>query len=281
MIVTVIPVHNRKSFTYECLKALERQTYRHHKIIVVDDGSTDGTDAMLKNDFPGVSVLKGNGNLYWTASVNMGIRAAIADGADFVVTMNNDGYPEQDFLEKMMDATRRKGSALFCAYDIDATSGKPYYGGEIVNWTWATSRYLLEELKEEDRHGLYKVSFAAGRGLFIPVEVFGRIGLFEEKKFPHYMADYDFACLAIRHGFDVYCNYDAKFYTYSDESGQMNNTRKKNLKNYCNHLFGIKGGGNLKNYTIFTFRNSPPALVPIHLVKGYLQRILGYFLKQH
>jgi GT2 family glycosyltransferase len=278
MIAVVIPVHNRIQFTVKCLKALQAQTYTTHRVIVVDDGSTDGTAEVISRDFPNVTVMKGDGNLYWTASVNMGIRKAINDGALSVVTMNNDGYPARDFLEKMCKASERKPDSLLCAYEIDANTQTPYYGGELINWNWASSKQLLPLLKEEDRIGLHRVSVAPGRGLFIPTRIFRTIGLFAERKLPHYMADYDFACLAIRRGFEVYCNYDAKLYTYSEESGDKELIKKKSLVNYYKHLFNIKGGGNLKNYTIYTCRNSPPALVPFHLVKGICQRLLGYFL---
>src|SRR5687768_11882173 len=101
MIFVVIPVFNRKHFTRECLSALENQTYKDYTIVVVDDGSTDGTSEMIHDEFPEVTVLKGTGNLFWTASVNMGIRHALQNGADYVLTLNNDGFPHQTFLQSM------------------------------------------------------------------------------------------------------------------------------------------------------------------------------------
>ncbi|NJO03788.1 MAG: hypothetical protein HC880_20870 [Bacteroidia bacterium] len=97
--------------------------------------------------------------------------------------------------------------------------------------------------------------------------------------FPHYYADYDFTHKAARHGFELYCNYDAKLYTYPEESGDRKNRKVKNLKNYYNHLFGIKGGGNLRNYTYYVLRNYPIWFVPHVLVKGYVRRIFGYLIK--
>jgi GT2 family glycosyltransferase len=279
MIYIVIPVHNRKHFTRECLFALQKQTILHHKVIIVDDGSTDGTREMLEKEFPDVFVLEGDGNLFWTAAVNIGIRYALSNSAEYVVTMNNDGYPAPDFLAKMLFWSQQKPDALFCSFEIDATTKKPYYGGEVVNWTWITSTFLLDVLKREEQCGIHEVSVAPGRGLFIPRKVFDAIGLFEEKLLPHYMADYDYACLAKRKGFELYCNYDAVLFTYSEESGDKMIIKNKSILNYFNHLFSIKGAGNLKNFTIYTFRNSPPPLIPFHLFKGYSQRIMGYFLK--
>ena len=72
MISIVIPVHNRREFTRQCLACLAVQTYRNVQTIVVDDGSTDGTDIMISQEFPDVVVMRGDGNLWWTEATNWG-----------------------------------------------------------------------------------------------------------------------------------------------------------------------------------------------------------------
>jgi GT2 family glycosyltransferase len=278
MLYIVIPVFNRKKFTCDCLLSLQYQTRTGHKIVVVDDGSTDGTDVMLAEEFPEVKVIKGNGNLYWTAAVNLGIRYALQQGADYVMTLNNDTITSPDFIEKMLGWSVQKPDALLGALELDAMTEKPYYGGERIDWRWDTTTYLLDILGHDERNGLHEVSVFPGRGLLIPRKVFETIGLFAERLLPHYMADYDFTALAIRKGFKVYCNYDACLYTYPEEGGDMKLRRSKNLVNYLKHLFSIKGGGNLRNFTVFVFRNSPASWIALHLAKGYTRRIFGYFL---
>ncbi len=278
MIHIVIPVHNRKHFTKECLISLRNQTIPH-KTIVVDDGSSDGTGEMLREEFPEVIVLEGDGNLFWTAGVNMGIRHALSLGADYIFTLNNDTIAAPDLLEKMMVWAERTPDALLGSFDINAKTLKPHYGGEIIIWRWDKSRFLLNELKENEWHGLHEVSLFPGRGLLIPRKVFDKVGLFEERLLPHYMADYDFTHLARRNGFKVYCNYDAKLYTYPEESGNHIISKTKTLKNYYNHLFSIRGGSNLRNYTIYIWRNCPWWEMPMSLLVGYLRRIIGFWLK--
>lgn len=278
MIHIIIPVHNRKKFTRNCLLSLQRQTVNEHQVIIVDDGSTDGTYEMLRREFPEVTVIRGSGNLYWTAAVNMGIRHALKGDAQYIMTLNNDTVAAVDFIEKMLWWTERYPTALLGALDVDFATLQPYYGGEVIHRIWNTSRHLLDELDPNEQKGLHEVSLFPGRGLLIPRAVFEVAGLFEEKKLPHYMADYDFTVMARRHGFKIYCNYDAHLFTYPEEGGDHKIRNNKSLKNYFNHLFDIKGGGNLKNFTIYTLRNSPPVLVPVHLVKGYVQRIFGYLI---
>lgn len=279
MLSVVIPVFNRKEFTKECLSSLVNQTERPGMIVVVDDGSTDGTCDMIAKEFPGVVCLRESGNLFWTAATNKGIQFSLDHGADHVMTLNNDTVAPPDFIEKMMEKARIKTNALIGALDVDARTKQPYYGGEIVNWLWSTSKMLLSELPIQKRKGLHEVSLFPGRGLLIPRKVFYIIGLFEEKKLPHYMADYDFTLMAARHGFKIYCNYDTCIYTYPDEGGDHKIRKSKTLKNYFNHLFNIKGGGNLRNFTIYTFRNCPSNYLLLSLLSGYLRRLSGYWLK--
>jgi GT2 family glycosyltransferase len=278
LIYIIIPVHNRKEFTRDCLYSLRHQTVSGHRIIVVDDGSTDGTQQMLINEFPDVTVLTGNGHLFWTAAINLGIRHALALGAEYVLTLNNDTVASENFLEQMNFWANLSPDSLLGALDVDIKTKRPYYGGEQFDWKWSKSRFLLNELKEEDRKGLHEVSLYPGRGLLIPRVVFDSIGLFDEKKLPHYLADYDFTQGAKRRGFRVYCNYDAKLYTYPEEGGDHKLRVTKNLRNYFHHLFSIKGGGNLKNFTIYTFRNCPKKYLLSSLLMGYLRRIAGYWL---
>ncbi len=280
MICIVIPVHNRIKYTIKCLISLQNQIVSTDHIIVVDDGSTDGTKKTLNRQFPQVIVLQGNGSLYWTASINMGIKFALQIGADYILTLNNDTVASPDFIEKMVFSATKNPRALLGALDIDMITKKPYYGGEIFNWRSSTSKYLLNSLKREEQRGLHEVSLFPARGLFIPRLVFESIGLFEQKQLPHYLADYDFTQLARKKGFKIYCNYEARLYTYPEEGGDHKIRKNKTIKNYLSHLFSIKGGGNLRNFTVYAWRNCPPQDILLALLMGYFRRIGGFWLKK-
>jgi GT2 family glycosyltransferase len=278
MISIVIPVHNRKKYTEKCLRSLRNQTYQADNIIVVDDGSKDGTREMLEQEFPEIIALSGGENLFWTAAINKGIKLALALGADYVMTLNNDTVASPGFIEKMMLHMDHNTPALLGAFDVDMATQKPYYGGEIFDWRSSTSKYLLNVLKKEEQNGLHEVSLLPARGLLIPRAVFDAIGLFAEKQLPHYLADYDFTQRARKRGFKIYCNYDAILYTYPEEGGDYKIRARKTLRNYFKHLFNIKGGGNMKNFTIYALRNCPRRDILIALLTGYSRRLGGFWL---
>ena len=272
----VIPVFNRKHFTRECLQALRRQTVQGFATVVVDDGSTDGTPDMLRAEFPEVVLIDGGGDLFWTADVNMGIQHALDNGATCVMTLNNDTLPTEDFIEKSLQAHQAQPTAVIGALEIDAHTKQIIYGGEKIDWVLATARQL--PTGNGQKTGLQAVSWLPGRGLLIPRAVFDKIGLIDVKRFPHYYADVDFTHTALRKGFPNFINYDAKLMTYPEESGDRKNKVKKSLKNYYNHLFSIKGGGNLRDFTRFTLKNCPFYFIPTYLTIGYLRRMGGYFI---
>ncbi|MBZ5577651.1 MAG: glycosyltransferase family 2 protein [Acidobacteriia bacterium] len=271
----VIPVHNRLGFTRSCLEHLRRQTVSGFQIIVVDDGSSDGTSEMIRDEFPDVTLLHGDGNLWWTGATNLGVKVAVEQGASHVMTLNDDTVPEPAFVENMWMGALEKPEALVGAYSVEVGSGRPVFGGERIHWTTGFIESLLQD-PANSREGLVEVTHYAGRGLLIPKAVFQRIGLFDAVHFPHYAADYDFTYRAGRYGYPVFCNYQARLGIYPEASGDAANRRRKGLRNYYRHLFDIKGGANLKVFFWFALRNCPKYLLPIGLPMGMARRIFGY-----
>lgn len=278
MFYIIIPVFNRLAFTKACLDSLRKQTDQNFKVIIVDDGSTDGTADVLAKDYSEVTILPGTGSLFWTAGVNLGLRYALNQGATWLMTLNNDVIVYPDFIENMRRAAYSRPPALYGAFELEAVTQKPLYGGGWINWLTGKTQWLLDKLSPDQRHGQLPSQYLPGRGLLIPRVVFEKIGLFAAELLPHYYADYDFTHQARLAGFEVYMNFDARLGTYPDESGDQRNRQRRSLRNYYNHLFSIRGGANLRDFTRFARRNCPPTYLPIFLANGYCRRIVGYWL---
>ena len=279
MIFIITPVFNRKEFTQSYLGALAKQTRQNFKIIIVDDGSIDGTAEMIKELYPDVILLIEQGDLWWAEATNIGIRYAIDAGADYVMTLNDDTLPEPDYIERMQFQSQQNPKAMLGAFAINVDNNQPVFGGEILNWKTGNFENLLDKLSPDQYKGLHPVNVFPGRGLLIPVEVFENIGFYDSKNFPQTIADLDFTARASNAAYDIYCNYDAKIKIYPEESGGVSIRKEKSLKNYYRHLFSQRGAGNLKWFTVFTFKNAPKRYLISYWIIGTARRVGGYLIE--
>ncbi len=109
----VVPNWNGRWLLDRSLAALFSQSYREFEIVVVDNGSTDGSVAWIKSEFPGVRVIALNHNTGFAAACNSGIQDS---SAEFVVTLNNDTAPEADWLARLVEAAdRHRDAGMFAS----------------------------------------------------------------------------------------------------------------------------------------------------------------------
>lgn len=100
----IVPVFNRCDLTRMCLEAVQQTLAGHRgEIIVVDDGSSDGTAAYLESLGRAVRVIRNRRNLGFAAACNRGVAQA---RGEFVVFLNNDTTPEAGWLEPLLDEVR-------------------------------------------------------------------------------------------------------------------------------------------------------------------------------
>ncbi len=107
-VALLIPVFNNLEFTKGCLNKLENlignnlQKHLEYSIIVIDDGSKDGTSRWIEDNYPDVIVLQGDGNLWWSGGINMGAAFAVQQGDyDYVMLWNNDIIPADDYFTEL------------------------------------------------------------------------------------------------------------------------------------------------------------------------------------
>lgn len=216
----IIPVHNRKEHTKKCLESLAVQTYEHKEIIVVDDGSSDGTYEMIAENFPFVKILRGDGNLWWTGAVNLGLSEILnnSNNGEYVLLLNNDLIFKPDYLDKLIShAKRNPNSILGSVVCLVGSDSKIYDGGNTVNWWTAKIHKLNSErrIEEFSQDHSERVSYLTGRGVLFPTKVFKVIGIYNKEKFPHY-GDVELTRRANKKGYELKIYYDCVVYTYTD-----------------------------------------------------------------
>lgn len=104
LVSIIIPHWNGKHHLPTCLEALRRQTYSHMEVILVDNGSTDGSQAFLHEAYPEVRLLELGRNLGFTGACIAGYRVA---RGEFIVLLNNDTEADSGWLEALIDGFRR------------------------------------------------------------------------------------------------------------------------------------------------------------------------------
>ncbi len=277
----VIPVHNRVSLTAKCIDSLQEQTDRGFTVIVVDDGSTDGTEDILRRAYPNVILLKGDGNLWWSGGVNKGIRHALslAGEDDYIITVNNDTVYQPDFVEKCRRATEQLPGAMLGSVLADK-KGKIWHGGTIINWYTAKYRNVnrLKSIEDFPAGHYEPVSVLVGRGMISPKWVFEKVGLYDEEHLKQGGADADLPRRAHLQGVPLYVHYDLVTYDTCDDFNNINNRTKYHLSEIGRYFFDIKSNAHLETRFWFAHNTAANPLQGLSFLMFDLARISGHFL---
>ena len=101
-VYVVVLTWNQRKVTLECLESLAQMTYPNFRVVVVDNGSTDGTVDAIKNQFPDVEVVVNERNLGYPGGCNVGLRYALNQGVDYIFAINNDVTVDPAILDELM-----------------------------------------------------------------------------------------------------------------------------------------------------------------------------------
>ncbi len=188
----VIPVHNRRETTLRALRSLARIRLRESdfRIIVVDDGSTDGTSEAIKENFPQVQLIAGDGTLHYAAGTNRGIEMALDWDPDYIVTMNDDSVFHEDFLQCLIDTAKANPrsviGSLLLLWD---QPHKVFQVGQKWNTLlggWVFPADLTTFTVPEEP---FQVECIVGNCVLFPAKAIRENGLLDEKRFPYGWGD--------------------------------------------------------------------------------------------
>lgn len=281
----VVPVHNRKSITLQFVVQVKRQNIRVDQIIVVNDGSTDGTSEAITEKFPDVHIIHGPGDWWWTKSVNMGCRYALEHGADYILLMNDDTTFGDDYIEKMMHHVADYPDALIGSLSLTHT--KPhrifYAGTKSIVWWRAKTHLYYRPFEPYQPHmkGLHESPVLPGRGLVIPKRVFQTIGMFDDIRLPQYSADYDFVLRANRAGFQTFISWDAITYSYVEQTGNGASFVRQSFYDYSKSLFNRYSHNSIVTRYYYYRKHCKRYVWPLAMFLHYIRRIRAFFKKRN
>ncbi|SOD78855.1 glycosyltransferase family 2 protein [Spirosoma fluviale] len=288
MIYIVIPVHNRRHYTLGCLACLSRQTVTAQQVIVVDDGSTDGTSEQIRTNFPDTTVLTGDGSLWWAGATNLGIRYVIQtfslNDDDFILTLNDDTKVDPDYLASLSMAYQAHKPCIVGSVSVDVNSPQRLlYAGTGLNLRmpniedWANTRFKNSYTLLKTTSPYLVSDSLPGRGLFIPRAVFNTIGYFDDLRFRHHMADLDFSIRARQAGFPLVVSSFSVVYEYADATG-VNMNQPMPLGQFVKALSAIKSPINYRTRYHFAVKHA--SLPYIYFAVDMLRILLGYLRRQ-
>lgn len=206
-VAAVVLSWNRREDTLACLRSLVRSPFHPMAVLVVDNGSTDGTVAAVRAEFPEAEVLEQGRNLGYTGGMNVGLERALELRADSVLVLNNDVELAPDAVPALLAAAeaRPDAAALSPVIHFAAERDLIWYAGAgfdpVRGYNGRLSGYRsrdggrLGEPFETDR--------ACGAAMLVPRPVLERVGLFDEALFA-YAEDADWSLRARKAGYRLF-----------------------------------------------------------------------------
>ena len=275
-----IPVFNRIAYTLKCLASLQAQSFRNFQVVVCDHGSTDGTSAAIRLEFPDVVIINADSSLWWTGAINRSLAYALAhaDADDGLLTMNNDNEVPEDYLQNLAANFARFPNSIITSVVHDINTGEIVEPGYRQNWFHATAypvdyaKYRLAAAPEA-----VEVTHASGRGTLFPIQVFRQLGLFDELHLPHYAADYDFTFKAARAHYRIYACRDCKVFSHVEATGMVKVLHKFSLRSFINYFTSIRSPAYLPARWWFGWHNCPKWYFPVYFLIDLVRISGGYF----
>lgn len=177
---------NRSKDTLKCIQSIKNSTYPNYNIIVVDNGSCNDSLFELRKNKSDFILLEVGDNLGFTGGNNLGIRYALAHGADYIFILNNDTVIANDCIEKMMSAAESDKSIGIITPKILFYSNRKlvWFGGSKYNTRFITGRlvgYGVTDVGQFDAE--QDIPWATGCAMLIRKKVIESVGLLDDHFF--------------------------------------------------------------------------------------------------
>ncbi len=203
-IAVLITCHNRKLKTLNCLDSLFKQNLPEEidlDVYLVDDGSTDGTEAAVRQAYPQIKIFKGDGKLFWNRGMHWAFDEALKANYHFYVWLNDDTNLYSQGLETLLTAYRGlaesgKSKSIVVGSTQNPTTKKLTYGGLVRSSWWHPLKFTLIEPNEKEIKACDTIN---GNFVLIPREVVNVIGNIEST-FVHSGGDWDYGLRAKQNG---------------------------------------------------------------------------------
>ena len=185
--ITVIILNwNGKHDTLTCLSSISEINYSNFDVIVVDNGSSDGSVKAIRKQHPDITIIETGENLGFAEGNNVGIRQALSSGSEYLLLLNNDTWVDKEFLNNLASEAKKTENQF--------VYGPVIYYAEPDNMIWfagakwnnkkLTFDYPLQNsLSDQLPTAPFKTDYICGAALFFHRSIAEKIGLLDKKFF--------------------------------------------------------------------------------------------------
>jgi GT2 family glycosyltransferase len=188
LVYVIILNNNRHYDTIACLASLSRSDYKNMSIILLDNSSTDGSISVIRNEYPAVQIISLEKNLGYAGNNNIGIKAALAQGAEWVFILNDDTLLDSSCLTLLLDAVEKDpeiGVVGPMVYHYDEPNVIQSAGGSLDNY-WRNVHLGQNETDLGQFHSLHLVEWVSGCAILVKNKMVEKIGLLDERFFMYW-----------------------------------------------------------------------------------------------
>ena len=273
-IYILLPVHNRRDITERFIDCLVAQTYTNYHLVLIDDGSIDNTDEMVKSKVSNLTVLKGKGDWWWAGSLQRGLEwfkdNQVNDNA-LILFINDDVCFLPDYLEQACQVMANKKGVLVLSRFRSIDNERIVETGVCAD---------LHNLSFKVAEAGEKINCLSTRGLFAYWKDIFAIGDFHPTLLPHYLSDYEYTIRAHNKGFG--CETSAYILIEpNDETTGYHKINEEHFVGFIKKYFSKKNAGNPIYWTTFVFITSEFLWVVPNLIRVWViavKTIFNFFL---
>ncbi len=171
--------------TLTCIASLQKLSYLNCYLVVVDNGSTDGSQGHIETHYPTVKVLQSGANLGFGGGCNVGIRNALEQNVDYIWLINSDATVDANALSEMVrvaDEHPLVGAVGSILYEAEQPTQVQLWGGGSIRLWCGISRHQV---------GPTALDFISGASMLLRREAIEEVGMFDDKTYFMYWEDSD------------------------------------------------------------------------------------------
>ncbi|NBD17571.1 MAG: glycosyltransferase [Cyanobacteria bacterium] len=230
----IIPVHNRKNITLKCLETLKQcGDLDQYYTVVVDDGSTDGTSEAITNLYSEVTILTGDGNLWWTGAIRKGMEYAYERGAECFIWLNDDCQPTKDALSQLVDFIKDNSKTIIGCQGVELDNPQQIcFGGKEKK----RQGHILVQVPPNH---LIPCDLLCGNLVCLPRTSIEEIGFPNPQITPHYHGDSWYSVKAKQAGFQLFLDTRNPVFNRVSEGSKLYPGKPSDWLLYPGHPFNL------------------------------------------